>query len=139
VNRDLSSGNFSGRKDACEIGLDRQTVVGRSRLRVTRDRHPAVSRGARSAVSRSRNRGRKATGFYEESLSMEGIPGVTSHRLSRVDGDELLGGSRGRHRKVRTEGEATGVSEAKSFIPPEAQKTPASKMMRSAEAVLQAS
>jgi len=64
---------------------------------------------------------------------MEGIPGVTSHRLSRVDGDELLGGFFGNGE------EATGVSEAKSFIPPEAQKTPASKMMRSAEAVIQAS
>lgn len=43
--------------------------------------------------SRSRTRVRKSTGFYEESLSMEGIPGFTDHRLSRVDGHGSLGGS----------------------------------------------
>jgi len=43
--------------------------------------------------SGSRNRDRKVTGFYEESLSMEGIPGFTSQWLSRVLGHGGLGGS----------------------------------------------
>lgn len=74
---------------------------------------------------------------------MEGIPGVTSQRLSRVEGDELLGGSflsvqrRSKEREVRGERRRgdRGVR-GRSFISPEAQKTPASKMMRSAEAVV---
>lgn len=75
------------------VGHHRETVMDRLRLRMVRDRHPAVSGDAQKRSSGSRNRDRKVTGFYEESLSMEGIPGFTSQWLSRVVGHGSLGGS----------------------------------------------
>jgi hypothetical protein len=52
---------------------------------------------ARKAERRSRDRGSRikavlATGSYEGSLTMEGIPAVTSHRSSRFGGHGSLGG-----------------------------------------------
>jgi hypothetical protein len=91
----------------------------------------------RSYRSRKRRCGRgtgavKATGSYEGSLSMEGIPGCTSHRLSRGGGDGSLGGSlhaRSAREGVpngRQEGEATGMSEARSQRAPWEESRPRS-------------
>jgi hypothetical protein len=60
-----------------------------------------------------------ATGSYEGSLAMEGIPDLTSRSLSRANGHGGLGGSFGTSNVWRRlhggrEGEATGMSEARS-------------------------
>jgi hypothetical protein len=98
---------------------------------MARDRHPAVLTARRKRTGGSRNRDRKVTGFYEESLSVEGIPGFTSRRLSRVGGHGGLGGSflirniRAKATEPRwEEGEATGVSEARSNVTPVGRQRP---------------
>jgi hypothetical protein len=91
---------------------------------MTRERHLAVASLAKAA-RRSWDRDRKVTGSYEGSLTMEGILDPTSHRFSRFDGDEDLGGSlpcrkrtRRRAHWARKSGEATGMSEARSRSAP---------------------
>jgi hypothetical protein len=62
-----------------------------ARLRVARDRHPAVA----SSLTRCGGRGAgavMATGSYEESLPAEGTPVITKRRLSRAGADDGLGG-----------------------------------------------
>ena len=99
---------------------------------MTREHHPAVASLAK-ASRRSRDRDRKVTGSYEGSLTMEGIPDPTSHRFSRFDGDEDLGGSlpcrkrtRRRAHWARKSGEATGMSEARSRSAPWEESRPRS-------------
>jgi hypothetical protein len=62
-----------------------------ARLRVARDRHPAVA----SSLTRCGGRGAgavMATGSYEEPLPAEGTPVITKRRLSRGGADGGLGG-----------------------------------------------
>jgi hypothetical protein len=77
---------------------------------------------------------------------MEGIPGVTSQRLSRAAGDELLGGSflfakrRSKERAVRRERRRGDRGVRGTIVhPSRSAENAREKMMRSAEAVLQAS
>jgi hypothetical protein len=67
-------GRCIGRNDGRESASPVQTRARTgARPRVARDRHPAVLTSPR-AVRGSRDRGNKATGSYEGSLPMEGIP-----------------------------------------------------------------
>jgi len=82
VNGDLARGTLHKRvsrvKGCMQVGRFRETET--DRLMAQGDERSSSSGFGRrlKRSSGSRNRDRKITGFYEESLSMEGIPGCTS-------------------------------------------------------------
>ena len=145
VNGDLarnegSAGGNAGRtecraKGACTSDIAARIFEARDGPAETQDgeRSPPSGFGrCQKHRSRSRNRDRKVTGFYEESLPMEGIPGSTSRRLSRADGNGSLGGSfliRNIQAKAWNRDEKKerrqGCQRLDRNVTPEAQKTPA--------------
>jgi hypothetical protein len=90
-----SAGDTVGKRTPRNVCRESSSPLGRARigarLRVARDRHPAVV----TSLTRCCGRGPgtvMATGSHEESLPAEGTPVITKRRLSRGGADDGLGG-----------------------------------------------